>query len=81
MGNLNRSADMTDAQLQNMTTATVQNSYQSAVLQKEAAQLRQQCVKLQGSCADLQRQLDSSAIKVTELEQTCLRHEFRVSQV
>ena len=35
----------------------------------------------QGSCADLQRQLDSSAIKVTELEQTCLRHEFRVSQL
>ena len=47
MGNLNRTADNSDAQLANMTHQTVQNSYQNAVLQKEASQLRQQCVKLQ----------------------------------
>lgn len=47
MGNLNRTADTSDAQLANMTNQTVQNSYHNAVLQKEAAQLRQQCAKLQ----------------------------------
>ena len=47
MGNLNRTADTSDAQLANMTNQTVQSSYHNAVLQKEAAQLRQQCAKLQ----------------------------------
>jgi hypothetical protein len=46
-GALNRTADVSDAQLANMTNQTVQSTYQNAVLQKEAAQLRQQCVKLQ----------------------------------
>ena len=46
---LHRNPDLSEQQLENMTNITVYNSYQNAVLQKEGAILRQQCVKLQVS--------------------------------
>jgi len=43
--------------------------------------LRQQCSTVQSICQDLQRQLDSSAKQITELEQKVLKEEFRNNQL
>ena len=43
--------------------------------------LRQQCSTVQSICQDLQRQLDSSAKQITELEQKVLKEEFRSNQL
>ena len=50
---------------------------QSTILQKETAILRSQNTTLNGELRDLQRQLDASAVRVTELEQQFMKEEHR----
>lgn len=52
-------------------------AYQNELLQKEVANLRAQLISLQSTAADVQRQLDTSALRVTELEQALHREEYR----
>lgn len=54
---------------------------QSTILQKETALLRSQNTVLQGELRDLQRQLDSAAVRVTELEQLTLKEEHRGAHI
>ena len=50
-------------------------------ISKADSLLRQQCSTVQSICQDLQRQLDSSAKQITELEQKLLKEEFRSNQL
>lgn len=55
--------------------------YQNDLLHKEIASLRQQCMSLQSVFADVQRQLDSSSLRVTDLEQQLSREEYRFNHL
>ncbi len=55
--------------------------YQNDLLQKEIASLRQQCMSLQTVFADVQRQLDSSSLRVTDLEQQLSRKEYNYNNL
>jgi len=54
---------------------------QSSLLQKESAQLRLQNAQLEEQLRDMQRQLDSAATRVTEMEQAKLKEEYRTHQL
>jgi hypothetical protein len=49
-------------------------------LQKDCAALRQQCKAFQDEIIGLAKQLELSAVRVTELEQTVLKEEFKFQQ-
>lgn len=55
--------------------------FQNELLQKEISHLRQQCISLQAVCSDAQRQLDSSSLRVTDLEQQLIREEYRSTHI
>ena len=57
--------------------STASAELQSSILQKETSVLRSQNTILQGELRDLQRQLDASAVRVTEVEQQFIKEEFR----
>eukprot|EP01038_Epipyxis_sp_PR26KG_P008306 gene8306-11237_t len=52
------------------------NTIRNEMLNKEIIALRQQCAGLQSIYADLQRQLDTSSLLVTELEQELAKEKF-----
>lgn len=56
--------------------ATLRAQYD--VLQRELQDLRSKLSSHQSDTLDIKRQLDSSAVRITELEQQCVREEFTV---
>lgn len=61
--------------IENIDTQT--SNVRSSLLQKELSLLRHQLLTQQSTSEDLRRQLDSSAMKVTEVEQQLRKEEFR----
>ena len=57
------------------------NSAQAAILERELSDLRRQCMSLQAAFADSQRQLDSSSVRMVELEQKVAREEYRSAHI
>ncbi len=55
--------------------------FQNDLLQREIASMRQQSISLQAVYADVQRQLDSSSLRVTDLEQQISRDEYKFNQI
>ena len=64
-------------QQQQQQSITTVSSSQSFLLQKENSLLRAQCISLQQNLTDLHRQLDSSALRIIEYEQSSKNEEFR----
>ena len=57
------------------------NNVQLEFLQKEINALRLQVTALHNDKGDLQRQVDSSSMRITELEQLLIREQYQTSQL
>lgn len=58
-----------------------QNNAQLEFLQREVIALRSQVTVLHNDNADVRRQLDTSSMRITELEQLLIREQYQTSQL
>lgn len=65
----------------NFARSTESQNARDNMMKAEAVQLRKDMIKLQEQVSSLNKQLESSAIKVTETEQAVLKESFRADSV